>query len=934
MNARIERNRTRRILASAVEPLEPRRLLSGVVLDPAFGGGDGKVVTEFGMTSSSAFSVALSGGKLLVAGALNHGGLESDADADFVLARYNADGSLDTSFGGAGTGYVTTDFGSVNDDAYAMAVQPDGKIVLAGHTRTPLGAYDFAAARYNADGSLDTSFGTGGKFVADFGGAFDQATAVAVLPDGRVLLAGTATFDDYARFAMVRLTADGALDASFGAGGMVHTSFGDGQYAEAAALAVQPDGRIVLAGYSFDYVGAYAGDTAVARYHADGTLDASFGGGDGMLTIDLGGTDDSARALALLADGRIMVGGYSDGGAGGGVDFTVARLTPSGAVDATFGAGGTVRTDFAAGSDQSYAMAVQPDGKLVLAGHALGADGTGLDFALVRYTADGALDAEFGVGGRLTIDFGADDTAPALALGADGSIVVAGSRYDPVAGGDIALARLVAPNEMPVAVVGGPYAIDDLGHVTLSGVGSYDPDGTTLTYEWDFDYDGSSFTVDATGQTADFTAAGGPRTRTVALRVSDGRGGVHVVVTTVAVNNVAPVAVVSGPHAVPQGQPLQLSAAGSHDPGGAVTSYEWDFDYDGVNFGADATGDTAAFPTGHAGTYTVALRVTDADGATHVVTTTVTVNAPPPTNTAPVAALSGPAGVHHKRTAKFAGSFFDPDQADAHEVAWDFGDGTATGFRPASEPGALFASHYYGRKGLFTVTFTVRDASGAVSSASYQIRVGNGNVSAETDPETGMMSLTVMGTTSADTIKVKKAKKGGGGIEVLVNGESQGVFQAGKLIVHGSAGNDVIRIGDDVAVPVEVFAGAGNDHVYAGRHDATLHGEAGKDHLFGGAGHNLLDGGDGNDHLHVSRKNKFAATLMGGAGDDVLHGGGGADLLDGGAGKDHLDGRGGTDTVDGGLGKDSYAKGDKTDVFSDPDSATPATKKVKAKVKK
>src|SRR5439155_61486 len=211
MNAvRKNNRRTRSKLSLAVEPLESRKLLSGLALDPHFGTG-GKVVTDFNGEPNSAFSLALTGGKMLVAGSATFGG-----DSDFALVRYNADGSLDTTFGAGGL--IHTDFGSTNDEAYAMALQADGKIVVVGHTRTDNGAFaesstlaiqpngkilvggyaldfgtgmsDAAIARYNANGSLDSSFGVSGMALVDFGRQNDNVKAMTVLADGRIVLAG------------------------------------------------------------------------------------------------------------------------------------------------------------------------------------------------------------------------------------------------------------------------------------------------------------------------------------------------------------------------------------------------------------------------------------------------------------------------------------------------------------------------------------------------------------------------------------------------------------------------------------------------------------------------------------------------------------------------------------------------------------------------
>jgi uncharacterized delta-60 repeat protein len=214
-----------------------------------------------------------------------------------------AGGELDTSFDD--DGMVTTDFGGL-DEALGVAIQADGKIVAAGRG-TAVG--DFALARYNRDGSLDTSFDGDGKVTTDFGSPFDVALGVAIQPDGRIVAAGTAAGDD---FALARYNRDGTLDTSFDGDGKVTTDFG-AMDAALGAPAIQPDGKIVAAGYT-----TAGGDFALARYNRDGSLDTSFDG-DGKVTTDFGSPFDVAAGVAMQPNGRIVAAG-GDGG-----DFALAR---------------------------------------------------------------------------------------------------------------------------------------------------------------------------------------------------------------------------------------------------------------------------------------------------------------------------------------------------------------------------------------------------------------------------------------------------------------------------------------------------------------------------------------------------------------------------------------------------------------------------------
>ncbi len=261
-------------------------------LDPTFDN-DGSLTTDFGTTNDQAFAVAVQpDGKIVVAGRAFIGGT-----TDFALARYNPDGSLDTSFDTDGK--VTTDFLANNDIAQAVALQPDGKIVVAGFARVPGNRDNFALARYNPNGSLDTSFETDGKVIPTFGSSDEEAFAVAVQADGKIVAAG---IDSNADFALVRLNQDGTLDTSFDTDGKVMTAFGSGG-GEARAIALQADGKIVVAGFTALNII----DFALARYNPNGSLDTSFDI-DGKVTYNSGATD-LPYGVAVQPDGKIVVAG-------------------------------------------------------------------------------------------------------------------------------------------------------------------------------------------------------------------------------------------------------------------------------------------------------------------------------------------------------------------------------------------------------------------------------------------------------------------------------------------------------------------------------------------------------------------------------------------------------------------------------------------------
>lgn len=340
----------------------------------------------------------------------------------FALVRYNPDGSLDPTFGTSGK--VTTDFPG-GGDANALAVQADGKLVAAGVT-----GGDFALVRYNPDGSLDTSFGTGGTVTTDFAGNVDIANALIVQADGKLVAAGSTEFFAV-DFAVARYNPDGTLDASFGTGGQAVTDLGGND--RAFALAVQ-DGKLVAGGLSFSFTGTN-GDFGLVRYNADGTLDPTFGTG-GQVTTDFAGFTDWAFALAVQG-GKLVAAGRA--GFEGNDDFALVRYNPDGSLDGSFGSGGKVTTDFRGlGSfEEARALVVQGN-RLVAAGNV----GPFVDFGLARYRADGALDRSFGSGGKVTTDFvGQTDEAFGLAVQADGRLVAAGFTTSEFGEMDFALAR-------------------------------------------------------------------------------------------------------------------------------------------------------------------------------------------------------------------------------------------------------------------------------------------------------------------------------------------------------------------------------------------------------------------------------------------------------------------------------------------------------------
>ena len=307
------------------------RLDPGGALDTSFAGDPGKAVISFNLGPVTATAVAVQAdGRIVVAGTVDRGG----GDLDFIVARLNTDGTPDTSFSGDGLATVAFDLGGANaDTAGGMAMQPDGRIVVVGTVERGGGNFDFAVARLNANGSTDTSFdGDGRQTVAfDLGGAnVDAARGVALQPDGRIVVAGTVSRAGLDQdFGVARLNTDGALDTSFSGDGRRTVAFdlGGANVDRARAVALQPDGRIVVAGAA--EIGGGNFDFAVARLDTDGTLDTSFSS-DGRATVafNVGDTNaDLANGVAIQPDGKIVVAGdVARIATAGGNAMGVARL--------------------------------------------------------------------------------------------------------------------------------------------------------------------------------------------------------------------------------------------------------------------------------------------------------------------------------------------------------------------------------------------------------------------------------------------------------------------------------------------------------------------------------------------------------------------------------------------------------------------------------
>lgn len=388
-------------------------------LDPTFGV-DGLAragITDGDLQPSGCRPVVQPDDKIVICGTRLANGASG---SDFLVARFNADGSLDTTFGNAGLATIDFDHGTGSDQADGVALQSDGSIVVAGTTRgTESGSEAFAVARLTQGGTLDASFGAGtGQSTLEFsdGTGNDQAYAVAVQPDDRIIIAGSTGSVAGTDVAVVRLMQDGSPDMGFGDAGRVTFAFGlPGATAEADnanGVAIDAEGRIVVAGTANESAPNNEIRFGVARLLQDGTLDTAFNGsGSTTVAFDPGTGVSNAYAFGIVVagDGKLLIPGYANTSPLSmlNMDVAAARLNDDGTPDTTFGDNGRVTIGFdleANGIDAAVGAAEQPDGRVLLVGTAVNGS---MQYAIsLRLDADGALDATYGTGGRETYNFG------------------------------------------------------------------------------------------------------------------------------------------------------------------------------------------------------------------------------------------------------------------------------------------------------------------------------------------------------------------------------------------------------------------------------------------------------------------------------------------------------------------------------------------------
>lgn len=406
-------------------------------LDISFNG-TGKVMTDFGGGTDVASEVLVQSDQKIVA-------VGSASTAFFALTRYNTNGLLDTTFGD--NGRVITDFDPSGDTegANAAVLQPDGKIVVAGYVAliNPGPSY-FAVARYNTDGSLDQTFGSGGKASAFIVQHLHRVRGVALGQDGKIVVVGEYfAANQTTQSLIVRFNPDGSLDGTFGSGGKVTDIRGVGLADRNVPLsvAIQSDGKIVTGGAFYQNTASSSGDdVTMVRYNENGTYDTSFGSG-GRLLIPSPGVTESINAIALQPDGSIVSVGRS------GHDFLLLRFNANGSPDATLDGDGRVTTAIINNS-RANSVIIRPSGRMLVSGQTFTA---AQGMVVICYNADGSLDTSFSEDGKLTFGIEGSFATAAHGMALDGltRIVLSGTSGD-----KFAVARIYTAEPAPVSVSG------------------------------------------------------------------------------------------------------------------------------------------------------------------------------------------------------------------------------------------------------------------------------------------------------------------------------------------------------------------------------------------------------------------------------------------------------------------------------------------------
>ena len=902
------------------------RLNADGTLDTSFNS-TGKAIVPLDGGSDYGYGATLQpDGKIIVAGFSDNGGIKN-----YSLIRLNADGTLDTGFDGDGKLLVPI-HGSY-DLALSVTVQPDGKILVAGYS----GYYDFSLIRLNTDGTLDTTFNGNGKAIVPVGFSLDVGRSVTVQPDGKILVAGYSNSGINYEFSLIRLNADGSLDTSFDGDGKLLVPVAIGYYDVGNSVTVQPDGKIIVAGYSFNGSNQ---DFSLVRLNADGSLDSTFNG-SGKLLVPVGSSGDDGNSVTLQPDGKIVVAGGSYNGIN--YDFSLIRLNADGTLDDTFNGDGKLLVPMDSGFDFCYRVTIQTDGKIIVAGSSF--NDSNYDFSLIRVNADRSLDTTFNGSSLNTLGASVTYTENDAPIALDNSVAIYDADLAALNGGlgnysgaGISLSRHGGASAQDMfSGLGNLVFTGDSGDAVLSGVtvGTFTNTAGTLNITFNANatqargnellssigYANASDAPPASVQ-IDWTFSDGN---------SGGQGSGDALTTTgsttvniAAVNDAGSVTITGMP------TEAQTLTANVVDPDGlGAISYQWTAD--GIVI-SGATNSTYTLTQAEIGkTITVTANYTDAYDATESVTSTAT---------AAVGSL-------HLITGAAKGEMLNGTSGGDYMIGlggndWLNGKGgndTLDGGAGRDILAGGAGNDLYlvdltsagiledivielPHAGIDTIQLRGTSTNTLASTLTLGANIENLDASG-----TGSSLLNLTGNALNNTIIGNAANNvitGGAGADNLDGGNGSDIYiiaQAsdyapGEVIRDtGTTGTDEIRFTSTHAGTLVLSSAITSiDSVVIGRGTAvsavtsnttalnvnasavpdglnmtgnaganTLTGTAFDDKLFGGAGNDILNGGGGNDQLFGGTGNDI---LNGGNGNDQLYGGAGNDLLSGGAGSD------------------------------------------------
>jgi uncharacterized delta-60 repeat protein len=510
--------------------------------DGSFGSG-GAALNQLGTgttpSSSGTVPAIQSDGKIVVAGYAT----DASGHDQLMLARFNTNGTVDTSFGTGGR--VLTQLGSgptPSSQALAVAIQSDGKIVVTGVATDASDLDELLVARFNTNGTLDSSFGTGGVLLTQLGGgstAESEGIDLTIQTNGQIVIGGWATdASSHGAFMVARLNPNGTLDASFANAGVytnqLSTASGSSIFSEVYAVALQPNGEIVATGYE-NYSGE-ASEMVLARLTTNGTPDPSFASGGVLITQPGAGATPTSTAftVAIQPDGKLLFGGEGTD-ASGDEQLVVERLNTDGTPDTSFGTGGTFERQLSLGgtlpSSEADWILLQPDGKILLPADATGSNGND-EVIVTRLNSNGTTDTGYGTAGFTRAQFGIGGSTPfsfpyAAALQPNGDLVFSGSATDANGNEQLLVGRVLA-NPGPSAAFSYAPSKARLGvRTAFNASGSSDAYDPIIAYGWKFG-DGST----GSGATARHTYKR-PGTYTVTLAVVDADGLSAIITRTV-----------------------------------------------------------------------------------------------------------------------------------------------------------------------------------------------------------------------------------------------------------------------------------------------------------------------------------------------------------------------------------------------------------------